>query len=159
MLSCLGRQGTRAVAALVVIGIALPSIGAVLKPFVTEAVFLLLCIAVLRVDASALMNYVGCPKIVLLATAWTSLVIPTLRGMGYLAFGLKDHSPDLFPRPRSTSNCIAPHGGTRTSCVGGAGCHACAMHHGGEHCVVTPYSALVRLCFGRACAGVSARPF
>ena len=32
VLSWLGRQGTRAVAALVVIGIALPSIGAILKP-------------------------------------------------------------------------------------------------------------------------------
>jgi len=96
MLSWLGRQGTRAVAALVVVGIAMPSIGAVLKPFVTEAVFVLLCIAFLRVDASALRNYVGCPKIVVLATTWTSLVIPTLLGMGYLAFGLKDHSPDLF---------------------------------------------------------------
>jgi hypothetical protein len=41
MLSWLGRQGTRAVAALIVIGIAMPSIGALLKPFVTEAVFVL----------------------------------------------------------------------------------------------------------------------
>ena len=38
-LSWLGRQGTRAVAALIVIGIVMPSIGALLKPFVTEAVF------------------------------------------------------------------------------------------------------------------------
>lgn len=34
VLSWLGRQGTRAVAALIVIGIAMPSIGRLLKPFV-----------------------------------------------------------------------------------------------------------------------------
>jgi BASS family bile acid:Na+ symporter len=96
VLSWLGRQGTRAVAALIVIGIVTPSIGALLKPFVTEAVFVLLCIAFLRVDAAALRSYLGCPKIVLAATAWTSLVIPTLFGASYLTFGLKDQSPDLF---------------------------------------------------------------
>ena len=95
-LSWLGRQGTRAVAALVVIGIVLPSIGALLKPFVTEAVFLLLCIAFLRVDAPSFRIYLGRPTLVLAATAWTSLVIPTLLGASYLAFGLKNQSPDLF---------------------------------------------------------------
>lgn len=96
MLSWLGRQGTRAVAALIVVGIVMPSIGALLKPFVTEAVFVLLCIAFLRVDAAAFRIYLGRPAIVLAATAWTSLVIPTLFGASYLAFGLKDQSPDLF---------------------------------------------------------------
>ena len=96
VLSWLGRQGTRAVAALIVIGIVTPPIGALLKPFVTEAVFVLLCIAFLRVDAAAFRIYLGRPTIVLAATAWTSLVIPTLFGASYLAFGLKDQSPDLF---------------------------------------------------------------
>jgi BASS family bile acid:Na+ symporter len=96
VLSWLGRQGTRAVAALIVIGIAMPSIGAILKPFVTEAVFVLLCIAFLRVDAAAFRIYLRRPTIVLAATTWTSLVIPTLFGASYLAFGLKDQSPDLF---------------------------------------------------------------
>lgn len=96
VLSWLGRQGTRAVAALIVIGVVMPSIGALLKPFVTEAVFLLLCISFLRVDAAAFRTYLGRPAIVLAATAWTSLVIPALFGASYLAFGLKEQSPDLF---------------------------------------------------------------
>jgi hypothetical protein len=96
VLSWLGRQGTRAVAALVVIGIVLPPIGALLKPFVTETVFVLLCIAFLRVDVVAFRIYFGRPMIVLAATAWTSLVIPTLFGAIYLVFGLKDQPPDLF---------------------------------------------------------------
>jgi hypothetical protein len=96
VLSWLGRQGTCAVAALVVIGIAIPSIGALLKPFVTEAVFVLLCIAFLRVDTAAFKAYPRRPAIVLAATAWTSLVIPALFGVSCLAFGLKDRSPELF---------------------------------------------------------------
>ncbi len=61
VLSWLGRQGTRAVAALIVIGIVMPSVGALLKPFVTEAVFVLLCIAFLRVDAAAFRIYLERP--------------------------------------------------------------------------------------------------
>lgn len=96
VLSWLGRQATRAVAALIIIGIVMPSIGSLLKPFVTEAVFVLLCIAFLRIDAGAFRSYLGGPTIVLAATAWTSLMMPILFGATYLAFGLKDQSPDLF---------------------------------------------------------------
>lgn len=96
VLSWIGRQGTRAVAALVVLGIALPSIGALLKPLVTEAVFVLLGIAFLRVDTTAFKDYLRRPAIVLAATAWTSLMIPALFGVSGLVFGLKDHTPELF---------------------------------------------------------------
>ena len=95
-LSWLGRQGTRAVAALVVIGIALPSIGAILKPYVTEAVFVLLCIAFLRVDFTAFQTCLRRPAIVLAATAWTSVAIPVLFGVSCHAFGLNAQAPDLF---------------------------------------------------------------
>jgi len=95
-LSWLGRQGTRAVAALVGIGIALPWIGAILKPYVTEAVFVLLCIAFLRVDTAALKTCFRRPAIVLAATAWTSVAIPVLFGVSCLAFGLNKQAPDLF---------------------------------------------------------------
>lgn len=96
MLAWLGRQGTRAVAALVVIGIALPALGAMLKPYITEAVFLLLCIAFLRVDVTAFKAYVRRPAIVLAATAWTSFAVPILFGVSCLAAGLDQQSPDLF---------------------------------------------------------------
>jgi len=95
-LSWLGRQGTRAVAALVVIGIALPSIGAMVKPYVTEAVFVLLCIAFLRVDIAGFKTCLRRPAIVLAATAWTSVAIPVLFGVSGLAFGLDKQAPDLF---------------------------------------------------------------
>ena len=44
----------------------------------------------------ALRVYLERPAIVLVATAWTSLVIPALFGSSCLAFGLNDQSPDLF---------------------------------------------------------------
>lgn len=96
IITWLGQQGTRAVAALVFIGIAVPSLGSVLKPFVTEAVFILLCTAFLRVDTASFAGYVRRPGIVLMATAWTSLLTPTIFGACYLVLGLKEHSPDLF---------------------------------------------------------------
>jgi BASS family bile acid:Na+ symporter len=95
-LSWFGRRGPRALAALVVLGIAMPSIGALLKPFITEAIFLLLCVAFLLVDPGAFRLYLRRPTIVLAATAWTSLAIPALSGASFLAFGLDDRSPDLF---------------------------------------------------------------
>ena len=95
-LAWLGRQGTRAIAALVFIGIALPPVGALLRPFVTEAVFVLLCIAFVRVDPAALRSYLGRPAVVLAATAWTMLVIPVLFGVSGLLLGLEARSPDLL---------------------------------------------------------------
>jgi hypothetical protein len=57
LLSWIGKQRTRAIASLVLIGILIPPLGAVLKPHVTDAVIGLLCIAFLRIDASAFHSY------------------------------------------------------------------------------------------------------
>ena len=95
VLSWLGGQGTRAVAALVVIGIALPSVGALLRPYVTEAVFVLLCIAFLRMDVSALKTYLRRPTLVLAATAWTSVAVPVVFGLCCGVFDLRRYAPDL----------------------------------------------------------------
>ena len=53
-LAWLGRQGTRAIAAVVFLAIIVPPLDAVLRPFVTEAIFALLCIAFVRVDTADL---------------------------------------------------------------------------------------------------------
>jgi hypothetical protein len=95
-LAWLGRQGTRAIAALVFIGIAVPPLDALLRPFVTAAIFVLLCIAFVRVDPAALRSYLRRPAIVLAATAWTMLAIPLLFGAICLASGLDARAPDLF---------------------------------------------------------------
>src|SRR4051812_33983358 len=95
-LAWLGRQGTRAVAALVVVGIALPPLGEMLRPYVAEAIFLLLCLSFMRVDTAALREHVRRPGIVLSASAWTMIAVPALTGIGCLAAGLDKSSPDLF---------------------------------------------------------------
>jgi BASS family bile acid:Na+ symporter len=95
-LAWLGAQGTRAIAALVFIGIAVPPAGRLLKPFVTEAIFLLLCISFTRVDIGALREHLRRPGIVMAATAWTTLGVPLISGASCLAAGLDARSPDLF---------------------------------------------------------------
>jgi predicted Na+-dependent transporter len=88
-LAWLGRQGTRAIAALVFLGIAVPPLGAVLKPYVAEAIFLLLCISFMRVDTAALRDHLA-------ASAWTMIAVPSLIGIGCLMAGVDKSSPDLF---------------------------------------------------------------
>ena len=95
-LAWLGRQGTRAVAALVVIAIAVPTLGEWLRPYVTEAIFLLLCVSFMRVDFGALRDQLRRPRIILAATAWTMAAVPATIGIGYVATGLDKSSPELF---------------------------------------------------------------
>jgi hypothetical protein len=95
-LAWLGDQGTRAIAALVFIGIALPPLGELLKPYITEAVFLLLCISFMRVDLGALRDHLRRPGLVLAATAWTTLAVPLMSGGICLLTGLDTRSPDLY---------------------------------------------------------------
>jgi len=96
LLSWIGRQSTHAVAAIVIISIFVPLIGKVFKPHVTEAVFVLLSIAFLRMDTAMLKAYVRRPAIIIVATVWTSFVIPFLFGVCAYAINLKVLSPDLF---------------------------------------------------------------
>lgn len=95
-LAWLGRQGTRAIAALAFIGIAVPPLGHVLKPFVTEAIFVLLTIAFLRLDWRALRGYIGRPGLILAATVWTMVGVPALFAGAALAVGLDRTAPDLL---------------------------------------------------------------
>jgi BASS family bile acid:Na+ symporter len=91
----IGRQGTRAIAALVFIGIAVPPLGALLKPYVTHAIFVLLCISFMRVDLTALRSYLRRPGIVLSATAWTTIGVPLITGLVCRLVGLDVRAPDL----------------------------------------------------------------
>jgi hypothetical protein len=95
-LAWLGRQGTRAIAAVVLIAIVVPPLDEILRPFVTEAIFALLCIAFVRVDTVDLRAHIKKPGLVLAATAWTSLALPGLIGTVCLLTKLDVRSPDLF---------------------------------------------------------------
>lgn len=95
-LAWLGRQGTRAVSALVLVGIAVPPLGAFFKPYVTEAVVALLFTAFLRVDIAAVGKYLRCPGLILSATVWTSMAVPALFGFLSHISGLEARAPELF---------------------------------------------------------------
>ncbi|MHB0767563.1 Na+-dependent transporter [Bradyrhizobium sp. 5.13L] len=94
-LTWLGGQGTRAVAAIAFIAVAVPPLGAVLRPYVTEAIFLLLCISFMRVDLVALYGHLRRPALVAAATAWTTIAVPLVFGLISHATGLTNNSPGL----------------------------------------------------------------
>jgi BASS family bile acid:Na+ symporter len=95
-LAWLGRHGTNAVAISIGLGIALPPLGALIRPFFAETVFLLLCLAFLRVDPGALRAQFGRRRLLLAAAAWTMLIVPVLTGLALSAFDLRGHSPALL---------------------------------------------------------------
>jgi hypothetical protein len=92
----LGNQGTRAIAALVVFGIAIPPAGRLLKPYVTEAIFLLLVASFLRVDLKLLHGYLRRPGLVLAAAGWTMFAVPLIAGGVWSLAGLDRASPDIY---------------------------------------------------------------
>ncbi|WP_426609109.1 Na+-dependent transporter [Bradyrhizobium sp. McL0616] len=94
-LSWLGGQGTRAVATVVFIALAVPPLGALLRPYITEAILVLLCISFMRVDLAALYGHLRRPALVATATAWTTIGVPLIVGLVAHATGLADRSPGL----------------------------------------------------------------
>jgi hypothetical protein len=96
VLAWLGRQGARAIAAVVFIAIAVPPFDALLKPYVPEAIFTLLFVAFVRVETADLRSQLRKPGLLVAATVWTSLVIPALIGVACLAVHANSRAPDLF---------------------------------------------------------------
>ncbi|HEV2155477.1 Na+-dependent transporter [Bradyrhizobium sp.] len=95
-LTWLGDQGTRAVAAIAFIAVAVPPLGALLRPYVTEAILCLLCISFMRVDLVALYGHLRRPALIASATAWTTIAVPLIVGLLAHATGLDTSSPGLF---------------------------------------------------------------
>ncbi|MBR0665380.1 Na+-dependent transporter [Roseomonas hellenica] len=95
-LASLGRQGPRALAALVLIGIAFPPLGRLVRPWLAEAVFLLLVLSFLQLDVARLRAHLRRPGLILAATAWTALGVPLIfHALAGLA-GLREKDPGLF---------------------------------------------------------------
>jgi hypothetical protein len=95
-LAWLGRQGTNAVAISILSGIALPPLGTIVRPFFPETVFLLLCLAFLRVDPGAVRAQFARPWLLVAAALWTMLIVPVLVGLSLNALDLFDSSPGLL---------------------------------------------------------------
>jgi BASS family bile acid:Na+ symporter len=95
-LAFLGRNGANAVAISILLGIALPPLGALVRPYFPETVFLLLCLAFLRVDPVALRAQFARPKLLIAAASWTMLLVPLLAGAAFAASGLGTRAPALL---------------------------------------------------------------
>jgi BASS family bile acid:Na+ symporter len=95
-LTWLGDQGTRAVAAIAFIALAVPPLGALLRPYVTEAILCLLCISFMRVDLVALYGHLRRPALIASATVWTTIGVPVIIGLLAHVTGFDRSSPGLF---------------------------------------------------------------
>lgn len=95
-LAWLGRQGTRALAASIFLGLAVPQLAAYVKPHLAETVFVLLLFSYLRTDPTAFRRVVKAPGLAAVATLWIMVAMPLLFGAAYTAFGIRDIMPGLY---------------------------------------------------------------
>src|SRR3954463_1824940 len=95
-LSWLGRQGTRGVGASIFIVIMVPPLAALLNPVFAYALFVLLCLAFLRVDPAEVRAHFSRPTIVAAAAAWMMLGTPLMIGLALVALGIADRLPGLY---------------------------------------------------------------
>ncbi len=95
-LAWLGRHGTGAVAVSMFVGIAVPPLGALLRPYFPETVIVLLVLAFLRVEPAGLRAQLARPRLLALAVGWTMLAVPALAGFGLVAAGVAELSPALL---------------------------------------------------------------
>jgi hypothetical protein len=95
-LSFVGRHGTLVVAASIFVGLAIPDLAAASKPYLGQAIVVLLTLAFLRVDPDELFRHFTRPGLIAAATAWAMLVVPVVLGTGFLTIGLNDRMPGLY---------------------------------------------------------------
>jgi BASS family bile acid:Na+ symporter len=100
-LGWLGRHGTLAVAVSMFVGIALPPLGALFRPYFSESVIVLLVLAFLRVDPQKLREQWSNPGLTLAAAGWSMLALPMLcllmlAGLGAVDFQSLQRSPGLL---------------------------------------------------------------
>lgn len=94
-LGWLGHRGTIAVAISAFAGMALPPLSALFRPYVGEAIFLLLVLAFLRVDPIDVLVRLKRPRLVIFASLWMMLVLPIGLGLAARGSGLVQQLPDL----------------------------------------------------------------
>jgi predicted Na+-dependent transporter len=95
-LAWLGRQGTRALAASVFLGLAVPQLAAYVKPHLAETVCVLLLFSYLRTDPAAFNRYLRSPGLVVTASLWIMVAVPLLFGIAYALSGLRESQPALY---------------------------------------------------------------
>ncbi|MTH99457.1 sodium:proton symporter [Roseibium sp. RKSG952] len=96
LLSWIGQRGTTAVAASVFIGVSLPALSAVIRPYLTLLVFLLLILAFLRFDPAAAAKHLKRPFLLVCASLWIMVVLPLLALAAAHALGLPALGDDVM---------------------------------------------------------------
>ena len=96
LLSLAGRHGTLLAAASIFIGLAVPPLTAAIKPWLGEAIIIMLTLAFLRVDPVELRRHVMQPGLAAMAVVWVMLVVPAALGALFLAAGIQRSEPGLF---------------------------------------------------------------
>lgn len=94
-LEWLGRQGTRAAAASIFVGLAIPPLAAALKPIFTAAIFLLLVFSFLRVDPAELRARFRAPFLVAIACFGIMVLTPALFGLALPYTGIDRLGPGV----------------------------------------------------------------
>src|SRR5262249_9149227 len=95
-LDFVGRHGTLLAATSIFVGLAVPALAAACKPFLGEAIVVILALAFLRVDPADLRRHWTRPGLIGAATLWTMLIVPAVLGTVFLAFHLDHHAPGLY---------------------------------------------------------------
>jgi predicted Na+-dependent transporter len=95
-LAWLGRQGTRALAASIFLGLAVPPLAAYVKPYLGETVFVLLLFSYLRTDPTAFRRYLREPGLIIVAALWVMLAVPLIFGTAYALVGIREAMPALY---------------------------------------------------------------
>jgi hypothetical protein len=95
-LAWLGRQGTRALAASVFLGLAVPPLAAYVKPYLGETVFVMLLFSYLRTDPAAFRRYLSSPGLAVAGALWIMVALPLLLGTAYALSGVRETLPALY---------------------------------------------------------------
>ncbi|MGB7616074.1 MAG: Na+-dependent transporter [Pseudolabrys sp.] len=95
-LSLVGRHGTLVAAASIFVGLAVPGLAAVCKPYLGEAIVVMLTLAFLRVDPNELFRHFTRPGLIAAATVWAMLVVPVILGLVFMAFRVNQSMPGLY---------------------------------------------------------------
>ncbi len=95
-LAWLGRQGTRALAASIFFGLAVPQLAVYVKPYLGETVFVLLLFSYLRTDPAAFRSHFKRPGLITLAALWVMGAVPLLFGTVYALSGIREAMPGLY---------------------------------------------------------------
>ena len=95
-LSLAGRHGTLLAAASIFVGLAAPPLSAAVKPYLGEAIIVMLTLAFLRVDPADLRHHMKQPGLIAASTVWLMLIVPAGLGVLFLALGLNERMPGLY---------------------------------------------------------------